>query len=147
MKTKLYLATLIAFLGLSVNAQSFGSAGVKVEGTFSTTKPVYYDWLRMGDTRQVTMKFPQTAKGVEDALQIAEQMLVKNRLSIDSPDQYNRVETTSVKKDTPAVLHTAIQAKKRKVNLVWYAADGSALHLFLGPYSYEINVYNAYKLM
>lgn len=146
MKNAFYCFILFLMMGTIAQAQSFGAAGVEVEGVFDMNKAVYYDWLRMGDTRQVTMKFPQTAKGAEDALKIAEQMLVKNELSINQPDQYKSVEMVDTKSDQPAALHNAIQDGKRKVNLVWYAADGSALHLFLGPYSYEINIYNAFKI-
>jgi hypothetical protein len=146
MKNAFYCFILFLMMGAMAQAQAFGAAGVEVEGVFNTKKPVYYDWLRMGNTRQVTMKFPQTVKGIEDALQFTEQMLVKNELSINQPDQYKSVEMVDTKSDQPAALHNAIQDDKRKVNLVWYAADGAALHLFLGPYSYEINIYNAFKI-
>jgi hypothetical protein len=102
MKNAFYCFILFLIMGTAIQAQSFGAAGVKVEGVFDMNKAVYYDWLRMGDTRQVIVKFPQTAKGAEDALKIAEQMLVKNELSINQPDQYKSVEMVDTKSDQPA---------------------------------------------
>lgn len=146
MKSKVYVIVLFLFIGFMAQAQSFGAAGLEVEGAFNPKKAVYYDWLRHDGTNDVTMKFPQTAKGIEDAINIAEQMLVKNELFMDRPDEYNNVEVEDFKNNSPQQLHNAIQNQKAKVNLAWYSPDGSALHLFLGKYSYEINVYKAYKL-
>lgn len=137
---------LCLFTATAVSAQSFGAAGLEVEGTFSNTKAVYYDWLKKGNTNDVIMKFPQTPKGLEDALGIMNQMLLKNELLTSEPNIYNSVGDSDIQNDTPAELHDAIQSKKAKINLAWYAADGSAMQLFLGPYSYEINVYKAYKM-
>ncbi|QYJ68024.1 hypothetical protein [Flavobacterium litorale] len=146
MKMKMYLSMLFLVFGFTLQAQSFGSASIKVEGTFNANKAIYHDWLRLGNTQDVTMKFPLTAQGVEDAMDITQQMLVKNRLFIEKPDVYKSVETGSNKSDSPQELHNAIQQQKSKINLAWYAPDGSTLHLFLGKYSYEVTIYKAYKL-
>lgn len=148
MKSKMYGIVLFLLVGFTVQAQSFGTAGVEVKGNFNTNNPVYYEWLRHEGTNDVTMKFPQTPKGLEDAIGIAEQMLVKNNLSLDKPDEYNSVEVDGLESNNSQELNDAIQNQEAKVNLAWYSPDGSGatLHLFLGKYSYEINVYKAYKL-
>ncbi len=146
MKIKMYSMMFFLLTAITLQAQSFGAAGLEVEGNFNPKNAVYHDWLRHEGTNDVTMKFPQTAKGIEDAINIAEQMLVKNELFMDKPDEYNNVEAENFKNNTPQQLNDAIQNQKAKVNLAWYSPDGSALHLFLGKYSYEINVYKAYKL-
>lgn len=146
MKLKNCITILCLFIATITSAQSFGGAGLEVEGTFSNTKAVYYDWLRKANTNDVVMKFPQTAKGLKDALDIMNQMLLKNELLTSEPNMYNSVGDSNIQNDTPEELNNAIQSKKAKINLAWYAADGSAMQLFLGPYSYEINVYKAYKM-
>ena len=146
MKLKNYLTMFFLFVATVAGAQSFGGAGLEVEGTFSNTEAVYYDWLRKGNTNDVIMKFPQTPKGLQDALDIMDQMLLKNQLLTSEPNIYNSVGDSYIENDTAAELHSAIQARKAKINLAWYAADSSAMQLFLGPYSYEINVYKAYKM-
>ncbi|KAF2517484.1 hypothetical protein E0W68_10965 [Flavobacterium salilacus subsp. salilacus] len=146
MKMKMYSIMLFLLTAISLQAQSFGAAGLEVEGNFNPKNAVYYDWLRHEGTNDVTMKFPQTPKGIEDAMNIAQQMLVKNELFIDKPDEYNNVEVEDFKNNSSQQLHTAIQNQKAKINLAWYSPDGSTLHLFLGQYSYEINIYKAYKL-
>ncbi|AXG74366.1 hypothetical protein DVK85_09030 [Flavobacterium arcticum] len=145
MKSKVNFIILFLFTALTLQAQSFGSAGLEIEGKFNPKNAVYYNWLLHEGTNDVTMKFPQTPKGIEDAVNIIEQMLVKNELSIDRPDEYNNVEVQGLKNNSAQQLNDAIQDQKAKVNLAWYSPDGSTLHLFLGKYSYEINVYKAYK--
>lgn len=147
MVIKKYTALLLLMLlGFTANAQKFGAAGVEVEGTFDASNAVYYDWLRQGNSQDVTMKFPLTAQGIEDALKITQQMLNRNGMLIEKPDVYKSVETGSNTGDSPSDLHRAIQKQTSKINLAWYAPDGSTLHLFLGKYSYELNIYKAYKM-
>lgn len=143
---KMYLLLFFLCSTFASQAQSFGGAGIEVEGSFNTNNAVYYDWLRLGNTQNVTMKFPLTAKGVEDAMKIVQQMLLQNKLLIEKPDMYNSVESGDIQGDSPMNLHNSIQNQKSKINMAWYAPDGSTLHLFLGKYSYEINIYKAYKL-
>lgn len=146
MKLRNYLTALCLFAATVAGAQSFGAAGLEVKGTFSNTKPVYYDWLRKANTNDVIMKFPQTPQGIEDAMEIMNQMLLENQLLIAEPNIYNSVGDNNIQNDTPAELNDAIQSEEAKINLAWYAADGSIMQLFLGPYSYEIDVYKAYKI-
>lgn len=131
---------------LNVNAQTFGSWPLDVNGTFSNTQPVYQTWLRMGNTQNAIIKFRLTPEGLNEAMQLAQQMLFKNRLEMDKPYFYHSVESPDIKDDDPTALHKSIQAGESKINLSWYASDGAMLHLFLGRYSYEITVYNAYKI-
>ncbi|WP_159802015.1 hypothetical protein [Flavobacterium sp. MK4S-17] len=135
---------LFVFTSTFMSAQAFGASGLKVTGNFASTKPVYQQWLKLNG-RDVTMKFPQTPQGLNDAVQEVQRMLVKNELLITRPDIYKSVEA-DIDEKNPERLHKSIQDGKSRINLAWYSPDGSTLHLFLGKNSYEVNVLNAYKL-
>ncbi|MFL9843945.1 hypothetical protein [Flavobacterium rhizosphaerae] len=136
---------LILFQGLFAGAQTFGATGLDVQGNFDATKPIYRQWLKLANKPDVTYKFQLTPEGLNDAMKLTERILIENGLDIDNPDIYKSIEADNIKGSDPQVLHKAIQSDKARVNLAWYSPDGSTLHLFLGKYSYEVNVLKAYK--
>lgn len=144
MKKILFFAVL--FICFTSNSQTFGASGLDVTGTFVTTKPIYGEWLRLGNTPDVTMKFPQTPQGIKDALSMVKRMLVKNEIMMEEPDIYKSIESDNITVENPEALSESIQKGESRINLAWFSPDGSTLHLFLGKYSYEVNVMKAYKM-
>ena len=145
MMRKIIPVLILLFSTMLMNAQTFGASGLDVKRTFSQTKPIYKQWLRLGNTTNVTIKFEQTPQGLKDALSLVQRMLVENELYMNRPDIYKSLRAEKVEEEDSAVLHGAIQDQEAKVNLAWFSPDGSTLHLFLGKYSYEVNVINAFK--
>ncbi len=146
MMRKIVLTLMFLCSTMFMQAQTFGATGLDVKGTFSQTNHVYEQWLRLGSTTGVTMKFEQTPEGLSDALKMVQRILIENELLINRPDIYKSVQAERIEKENPQNLHEAIQDEKARVNLAWFSPDNSTLHLFLGKYSYEVNVINAYKV-
>ena len=129
-----------------LQAQTFGASGLDVKGNFASTNAVYNQWLRLGNTNNVTMKFTQTKTGLDEALDLVQRMLFKNGLDIARPDIYKNLEVENIDRNKTEQLNKLIQEGKARVNLAWFSPDGSTLHLFLDKNSYEVNVMNAYKI-
>lgn len=127
-----------------VQTQSFGASGLSVRGNFSNAKD-YQKWFRIGNTNDATMKFEQTEKGIDEAVATIQRMLVENNLDVGRPDVYKSVKVEGTGSDT-ARLNRLIMSGDARVNLAWFAPDGSTLQLFLDKNSYEVNVMNAFKM-
>lgn len=133
------------FLGLTVNAQNFGSSPIEVKGTYDVNHLVYGVWLRHGSSSNVTMRFSQDTEGINGALKMVKNMLAINSRSFDSPDLYNSYEENAENKSNPKELNASVQSGYSRINEGWMANDGSVLQLLLGSCHYEVSVINAYK--
>lgn len=142
---RICLALLLAFIGLTVNAQTFGATKIDTKGSYNGKNPVYGTWLKSGAS-DATMKFELNANGLEMAMKTVERMLLDNQRSYDDADFMSDVKGKDLgsSKD-PAALNKSIQSGSSKVNMGWRVPDGSTLQLLLSKNSYEINVLNAYK--
>ena len=132
-------------LGLAVNAQSFGTSPITVNGTYDVNHLVYGVWLRHGSSGNVTMRFNQTTEGIDNALKMVKGLLATNNRSFDNPDLYNSYEEDAENKKNPTALNTSVQTGYSRINEGWMASDGSVLQLLLGSCHYEISIINAYK--
>lgn len=143
---KIVLLFVFSLFAVSMSAQTFGSSGLNVQGTFNQHTPIYNTWLRLGNSQNAVIKFEQTPEGLNQALKLTQQMLYKNELEMSRPYFYHSKRSSDIKDDDPEALHNSIQNGESKINQAWYAEDGSLLRLFLGRNSYEIMVSGAYKI-
>ena len=144
----IYTAVLL-LAGMFCNAQTFGATALDVKGNYDAIKPLTGQWLRQGTSGKVTMAFPQTPNGVNEATTLVRGMLTENGLSFESPDIYRNIDGKDISNNNnnvnPDTLNSSIQKGNSKVNLAWKANDGSMLQLLLGKNAYEVTVSNAYK--
>ncbi|ALM50442.1 hypothetical protein AMR72_17045 [Flavobacterium psychrophilum] len=144
----IYTAALL-FIGMICNAQTFGATALDVKGTYDASKSVIGQWLRQGKSGNVTMIFPQTPNGVNEATTLVQGMLTENGLSFESPDIYKNIDGKDISNNNnnrnPDTLNASIQKGNSRVNLLWNAPDGSMLQLLLGKNAYEVTVMQAYK--
>lgn len=126
-------------------AQSFGSSGIKVTGTYDMNHLVYDTWLRQGTTGSVTMRFDLSAEGVDNALQMVQRMLLENGRTLYDPDLYNSFEENAELKNNPEALFDSLRMGNSKINEGWVIGDGSVLQLLMGSCNYEVSIINAYK--
>jgi|GEM_PF-2008812 len=145
----IYIVVLL-FTGMFCSAQTFGATALDVKGTYDASKPVTGQWLRQGKSDKVTMVFPQTPNGVNEATLLVQGMLTENGLSFESPDIYKNVDGKDISNNNnnrnPDTLNSSIQKGNSRVNLLWNGPDGSMLQLLLGKNAYEVTVMNAYKM-
>lgn len=139
----LFLLLLFA-VGFSVSAQSFGSASINVEGSYSATQSVYRKWLTLPNKNSVVMKFELTEKGLNDAIEAANKLLLQNERDPAAPDIISTVINDGGRDNIPA-LYKSVVAGKSKINEAWNLPEGSTLHLFISKDSFEINILKAYK--
>lgn len=146
---KFFYATVLVLAGALCNAQTFGATALNVKGTYDASKPATGQWLRQGTSSKVTMVFPQTPNGINEATTLVQGMLTDNGLSFDNPDIYKNVDGKDLSNNNnnrnPDTMNASIQKGNSKVNLMWNANDGSMLHLLLSKNAYEVTVMNAYK--
>lgn len=144
----IYTAALL-FIGMICNAQTFGATALNVKGTYDASKAVTGQWLRQGKSGNITMVFPQTPNGVNEATTLVQGMLTENGLSFESPDIYKNIDGKDISNNNnnrnPDTLNASIQKGNSRVNLLWNAPDGSMLQLLLGKNAYEVTVMQAYK--
>lgn len=140
---------LLLLAGMFCKAQTFGATALDVKGTYNSAKPVMGQWLRLGNSGKVTMLFPQTPNGVNEATTLVQGLLAENGLSFENPDIFNNIDGKDLINNNnnrnPDTLNSSILKGNSRVNLAWNAKDGSMLQLLLVKNSYEVIVMNAYK--
>jgi hypothetical protein len=139
---KLFLLLLIT-IGFGASAQTFGSASINVEGSFNATQPVYRKWLTLPNKNNVVMKYELTEKGLNDAIEAANKLLLQNQLDPGNPDIISTVINDGNRDNIPS-LYKSVIAGKSKINEAWNLPEGSTLHLFISKDSFEINILKAY---
>ncbi|MDV6169937.1 hypothetical protein R1T16_15980 [Flavobacterium sp. DG1-102-2] len=146
---KIIYAWVLFMTGIVCIAQTFGATALDVKGTYDSAKPVTRQWLRQGTSGNVTMVFPQTPNGINEATTLVQGMLTENGLTFDNPDIYRNIDGKDLSNNNnnrnPDTMNASIQKGNSKVNLMWNANDGSMLHLLLSKNAYEVTVMNAYK--
>jgi len=146
---KIIYAWVLFMTGIVCIAQTFGATALDVKGTYDSAKPVTGQWLRQGTSGNVTMVFPQTPNGINEATTLVQGILTENGLTFDNPDIYRNIDGKDLSNNNnnrnPDTMNASIQKGNSKVNLMWNANDGSMLHLLLSKNAYEVKVMNAYK--